>query len=157
MLESLPGECAEVDWGGPPFTEFVGLTLLTEEYPEVVMSLLSSLLPQRGGVGPRARGVWVLGTMACRSWHLLSSRQASSSLDSWPQCCSGLRYTTVTSRTPLGAVTMGEGGVRGEARPQTEHQGDPLPSWDPGRLGSNQLSPSSLSYICWTSLDSSLY
>lgn len=115
--------------------EFVGLTLLMEEYPEVIISLPSSLLPQRRGLGPRARGVWVLGTMVCRSWHPSSSKEASSSLDSWQQCCSGLRYTTVTSRTPLGAVTTGE--VRGEVRPQTELWGDPLPSWDPSGLGSS--------------------
>lgn len=67
MFESLPGDSAEVGWGGLLSTEFVGLTLLMEEYPEVIMSLPSSPLLQRGGSGPGARGVWVLGTMACRS------------------------------------------------------------------------------------------
>lgn len=74
MFKSLPGDSAEVDWGGPPSTEFVGLALLTEEYPEVVMSLPSSLLPQRGGSGPGTRGVWVLGAKECRSWHPSFSR-----------------------------------------------------------------------------------
>lgn len=74
MFESLPGDSAEVDWGGLMSTEFVGLVLLTEEYPEVVMSLPSSLLPQRGGSGTGARGIWVLGTKVCRSWHPTSSR-----------------------------------------------------------------------------------
>lgn len=114
MFESLPGDSAEVDWGGPPSKEFVGLAL-TEEYPEVVMSLPSSLLLQRWGSGPGAKGVWVLGAKACRSWHPSSSRQASSSLDSWQQCCPGFMYTTETSRTPLGAVTVGEVGGGGQA------------------------------------------
>lgn len=94
MFESLPGDSTEVDRGGPPellSTEFVGLALLTEEYPEVVMSLPGSFLLQRRGSGPGVGGVWVPGTKACGFWCPLSSGQASSSLDSWQQCCSGFR------------------------------------------------------------------
>lgn len=122
MSELLPRDSTEVDRGGPPealSTEFVGLALLTEEYPEVVMSLPGSFLLWWRGLGPRAGGVWASGT-----WCPFSSWQVSSSLDSWQQCSSGFRYTTVTSRTPLGAVTVGN--VRGRGRevtPQPEHQG----------------------------------
>lgn len=87
MLESLPGDSTEVDWGGSPeltSTEFVELALLMEEYPEVVMSLPSSLLLQRRD--PGIGSVWVPGTR-----HPSSSGQGSSSLDSWQQCCSGFR------------------------------------------------------------------
>lgn len=91
----------------PPSRELRGLALQTDEYPEVVMSLPSSPLWQRRGLGAGAGGAWVPGV-----WWLLSSGQASSSLDSWQQCCSGFRKTTVTSRSPLGDVTekLGEGG-----------------------------------------------
>lgn len=85
----------EVEWGGPPeplSTEPEGLALLTEEYPEVVMSLASTVLLWLAGSGPGDRRSVLL-------------EQSSSSLDSWQQCCSGFRYTTVTSKTPLGAVT----------------------------------------------------
>lgn len=47
MSELLPRDSTEVDRGGPPeplSTEFVGLALLTEEYPEVVTSLPGALL-----------------------------------------------------------------------------------------------------------------
>lgn len=94
VFELLPGDSAEVDWGGPPetlSTEFVGLALLMEEYPEVTLSLPGSLVPQSRGSGPGVGGVWGPGTQVCRSWRSLSSGQASSSLDSWQQCCSGLR------------------------------------------------------------------
>lgn len=59
MLESLPRDSTEVDCGGSPelpSTEFVGLVLLTEEYPEVMMSLPGFLL-QRIGLGPGVGGV----------------------------------------------------------------------------------------------------
>lgn len=89
VLEWLPGDSTEVDRGGPPkppSTEFVGLELLTEEYPEVIMSLPGSLLPQRGGMGPGDGGIWVSAAEACESWC-----PSSSSLDSWQQCCSGFK------------------------------------------------------------------
>lgn len=153
MFESLPGDSAEVDWGGLPSPEFVGLVLLTEEYPEVVMSLPSSLLPQTGGSGPGAGGVWVLGAKVCRSWHPTSSREASSSLDSWQQCCSGFRYTTVTSRMPLGAVTVGEVGERSGhslstgVTPAQSRLGGP-------RVQLSGMAGVALSHLNWTSLDS---
>lgn len=90
----LPGDSTEVDWGGPPetpSTEFVGLALLMEEYPEVTLSLPGFLVLQSRGSGPGVVGVWGPGTQTCGSWRPLSSGQASSSLDSWQQCCSGLR------------------------------------------------------------------
>lgn len=89
MFEALPADSTEVDGGEaprPPSRELMGLALLTEEYPEVVMSLPGSALLQRRGLGAEAGGAWVPG--AC--WPL-SSDQASSSLDSWQQCCSGFR------------------------------------------------------------------
>lgn len=46
MWGSLPGDSMEVDRGAPPmFTEFVGLALLTEEYPEVETSRVGSEPP----------------------------------------------------------------------------------------------------------------
>ena len=129
MFKSRPRDSAEVGCGGAPEPsgEFVGLALLTEEYPEVVPSLPGPRLLQGGSAGPGARGVCVCvpGTAACASQRPQSSGQASSSLDSWQQCCSGFRQTTVTSRTPLGAVTGG--GVGGEVRPQPKHWGGPCP------------------------------
>lgn len=56
----------------PPSRELMGLALLTEEYPEVVMSLPRSPLLLRRGPGAGVGGAW---------W-LSSSGQASSSLDS---------------------------------------------------------------------------
>lgn len=89
MLEWLPTESTEVDWGEPPMPpsrELMGLELLTEEYPEVVMFLARSPRLQRRGLGAEAGGAWVPGA----GW-ILSSGQASSSLDSWQQCSSGFR------------------------------------------------------------------
>lgn len=110
----------------PPSRELRGLALQTDEYPEVVMSLPSSPLWQRRGLGAGAGGAWVPGV-----WWLLSSGQASSSLDSWQQCCSGFRKTTVTSRSPLGDVTekSGDGGgcVYGTAQ---VIRSDPTPAQD---------------------------
>lgn len=94
VFKLLPAGSSEVDRGGPPKAcpESVGLALLTEEYPDVVMSLPSPHLLHGGGSGPGVRSAWWPGATACVSWgpHA-SSGQASSSLDSWQQCSSGLR------------------------------------------------------------------
>ena len=69
MFKLLPGDSTEVDRGRPPkpSAEFVGLVLLTEEYPEVVMSLPGPLLLHRGRSSPGVQGVWLPGADACVS------------------------------------------------------------------------------------------